>query len=293
LRTYATPKALRQAVRAAGVEISDLVRSQFLARVAVADLDGRWLLKGGVGMLARVPDSRSTRDIDFGSARLSSSDEVRGEVERFCAVDLDDFMSFEVARITPMRATRGQPERVGWQCSIQPRFGITLENQFSLDVVNQDNAGLREEFGTSLMIGKHFGLASHPVRLLPIEVQIAEKIFALLPRADGSASSRVRDIYDLAVIAKTQEVSSADLRSAIEVESIRRKTTALELDLQSYSPQAFARIVTATKSNVDVGDLATAIALVNELISRMPQGNGFVWDPTLARWAKAAKSEPE
>ena len=59
----------KKAVRDRGGDPGDgyrqALRDRFLCRV-FSDPDGRFILKGGSGLLARIPDGRATRDIDFG-----------------------------------------------------------------------------------------------------------------------------------------------------------------------------------------------------------------------------------
>ena len=61
-------RALKRAVRDRGGDPGDgyrqALRDRFLCRV-FSDPDGRFILKGGSGLLARIPDGRATRDIDF------------------------------------------------------------------------------------------------------------------------------------------------------------------------------------------------------------------------------------
>lgn len=48
------------------------LRDRFLCRV-FGDSDGRFILKGGSGLLARILDGRATRDIDFATASVFDS----------------------------------------------------------------------------------------------------------------------------------------------------------------------------------------------------------------------------
>lgn len=66
--------AIGQAVRRhhrddPSVQVSDLLlsvhRDRLLCRVFATDLGDSWVLKGGTGMLARVPNARTTMDIDL------------------------------------------------------------------------------------------------------------------------------------------------------------------------------------------------------------------------------------
>ena len=68
-------RALKKAVRDRGGDPGDgyrqALRDRFLCRV-FSDPDGRFILKGGSGLLARIPDGRATRDIDFATASRKS-----------------------------------------------------------------------------------------------------------------------------------------------------------------------------------------------------------------------------
>ena len=72
-RAFATAaefdRALKRAVREVGGNLGagygQALRDRFLCRVFMGD-NRDFVLKGGSGMLARTPDARATRDIDFG-----------------------------------------------------------------------------------------------------------------------------------------------------------------------------------------------------------------------------------
>ena len=72
-------RALKKAVRDRGSDPGDgyrqALRDRFLCRV-FSDPDGRFILKGGSGLLARIPDGRATRDIDFATASRESSEDA-------------------------------------------------------------------------------------------------------------------------------------------------------------------------------------------------------------------------
>lgn len=78
IEPYATPAgveaAIKDAARKATAEdpslgIAERIRLEyfrrFLSRVFSGGSSSEWLLKGGTGMLARVPSTRSTLDIDL------------------------------------------------------------------------------------------------------------------------------------------------------------------------------------------------------------------------------------
>ncbi len=70
-------RALKKAIRDRGGDPGDgyrqALRDRFLCRI-FSDPDGRFILKGGSGLLARIPNGRATRDIDFATTPRESSE---------------------------------------------------------------------------------------------------------------------------------------------------------------------------------------------------------------------------
>jgi hypothetical protein len=75
---YPDPRAVEMAIKQAAGEahaadrsvgVNELIRQahfdRLLCRVFSEGSQSEWVLKGGTGMLARIPNTRSTRDIDL------------------------------------------------------------------------------------------------------------------------------------------------------------------------------------------------------------------------------------
>lgn len=60
--------------------------------------EGRYILKGGSGLLARIPGARSTRDLDFAARPRVSAEDALREMEDVAALDLGDFCRFVLTR---------------------------------------------------------------------------------------------------------------------------------------------------------------------------------------------------
>lgn len=92
-------RALKRAVRDRGGDPGDgyrqALRDRFLCRV-FSDPDGRFILKGGSGLLARIPDGRATRDIDFATASRESSGDALAALVELASRDMGDFLSFKL-----------------------------------------------------------------------------------------------------------------------------------------------------------------------------------------------------
>lgn len=107
---YKTSEGLDRAIKAAaqaspmdtGRAYAGFFFHRLLCRV-FSDPDSRFLLKGGLSMLARTIDARATRDIDL----LSTGDDLEEAVEelkRLASVDLGDFVTFSFAGMAPIKA---------------------------------------------------------------------------------------------------------------------------------------------------------------------------------------------
>ena len=94
---YPTPgafdRAVKKAVRLSGAEpgagYRQALRDRFLCRVFSGGND-TFVLKGGSGLLARIPDARATRDVDFATSERVSAADALAEMERVAAIDLGD-----------------------------------------------------------------------------------------------------------------------------------------------------------------------------------------------------------
>lgn len=83
--------------RDTGERYRQALRDRFLCRV-FSDPENRFILKGGSGMLARVPNARATRDADFATRRNESPDEIVNALDELLAADMGDFCHFELTR---------------------------------------------------------------------------------------------------------------------------------------------------------------------------------------------------
>ncbi|KJQ53839.1 nucleotidyl transferase AbiEii/AbiGii toxin family protein [Microbacterium sp. SA39] len=79
---------------------------RFLSRIFADGEESEWLLKGGTAMLARVPRSRATKDVDLAAVAATDLDAAQDALELAASRDLGDHVSFQ---LTASRATgRGE-----------------------------------------------------------------------------------------------------------------------------------------------------------------------------------------
>lgn len=83
---------------------------RFLSRVFADGDQSEWLLKGGVSMLARVPRSRSTTDIDLAALTPTDLDEAVADLARIAGRDLGDHLRFQLIGTRPTGTGDQQPD---------------------------------------------------------------------------------------------------------------------------------------------------------------------------------------
>jgi hypothetical protein len=110
----AAKKAAQQAgprVSAASVDakIRQARFDRFLSRVFAHGEQSEWLLKGGMSMLARVPRSRTTKDMDLAAQHVTSLAEAERALTKLVDVDLGDHLTFRLVRSTPTGLGDNQP----------------------------------------------------------------------------------------------------------------------------------------------------------------------------------------
>jgi hypothetical protein len=214
--------------------ISQARFDRFLTRVFAAGESSGWLLKGGTSILARVPDARDTRDLDLAASQATLDEAVadlRSRVQR----DYGDHLTFEFVSSRATGQGNTQPDvrsrEVTFACyagsgAARKRFG---EVKVDL-VVGPPPTGDVEVVDPAARLQLARPLQSAPYRLFPLVDQVAEKVCATMSRAypGGRPSSRVKDLVDLVVIARTQTVPLRPLQLAIATQQIHSRLEPFE-----------------------------------------------------------------
>lgn len=228
---YATGRDLLAAVKARAADqarghgltvqhvIRQFVYDRLLARL-FHDPDAIWVLKGGNALMTREPDvARASLDLDLAARRTQEHlDSLLHKLEEAAALDLGDHFRFV---IVGRREHQGdtQPNVVGYQLTLAAYCGIKKIDTIKIDLVTGTLiTGTPQPVArSSLSID---GLDPVIVTVYPIADHVADKVCATAethgPR--GRASSRVRDLVDLVVIATTQTLRADELSRAISLE---------------------------------------------------------------------------
>jgi hypothetical protein len=197
---------------------------RFLYRLSVSGEVDRFTLKGAA--LFRVwagEELRPTRDVDLLGAGFGDADTIRTAMEATCAIPYsDDGVVFDRATLRMDEIRDEQPYgglrvRVGGSLGTA-RLALQVDIGFG-DVITPERE--EQDYPT---------LLDHPAPRLwtyPRETLVAEKLEALIRL--GVTNSRVKDLWDVACLARRFDFDGETLCNAIE-ETFRRRATELRGD---------------------------------------------------------------
>lgn len=271
--TKEVAKRRRAADSSASLELDQMLLQarfdRFLCRVFMGSQpDGRWLLKGGTALLARVPNARSTRDVDLSSS-ADSLDEAVADLAARVEVDLGDHLRFTPVRSRPTGGGQTQPFVAARSVTFAAWDGPRRVGDISVDiVVGHPPTGSPEALVPATRIELPRPLPTVPFQVYPLVDHVADKVCATMTPGfrDGIRSTRVKDLVDLVVIAESQAIDLRHLRYAIATERIRRHITPFDrLDVPAEWRVPFAKLATMTHA-VDL-DFDEAIRLMDRFIT--------------------------
>ncbi|MDX2377621.1 nucleotidyl transferase AbiEii/AbiGii toxin family protein [Microbacterium sp. LRZ72] len=280
-------EALAQGVEPV-VLLRQFVVDRFLARV-FAMPDCGWVLKGGNAVLMRVHNARTTKDIDL----LAEIDDPASAVERLRGAldtDLHDHFRFVITGVRAAGGATMQPDVGGFRVSTDAYCGVRRRQQFSVDLVTGSLMTAEPDIQTRLALVPTVPPAQ--VRLYPVVDHIADKLCATQSTygtAGDQPSSRVRDLVDLVVFARTQSISGAELIEAINAEWTHRGLPGSPLftppDHWERRYPAEARRVPACG---DTLTFARAVDLVAGLLIPVFDGSAIErrWSPETLAWER-------
>ncbi|RJS46702.1 nucleotidyl transferase AbiEii/AbiGii toxin family protein [Nocardioides cavernaquae] len=260
--------------------------NRFLSRVFSEAGDSEWVLKGGTGMLARIPSTRATRDIDL-TRRGSDLHQALADLIRLATVDLGDHFRFEYLDHERSIGTDNQPYTDGLQVRFAIFIGARNKGTLGVDLaVGTEPTG---QVTTSVPANALDlpRLVHYDYRLFPVVDQIADKVCATMTDYTHGPSSREKDLVDLVVFATTQNIDGTALQVAISTEASRRK---LQLGDRFVRPQAWGRGYAKLSKTVpycaDHPTVDLAGALVSRLIDPVLTGaaNGRAWSAEDLAW---------
>ncbi len=220
--------ALEQRLKDGAGDGADLNRNRkrvafdrLLVRLQVVAAD-RWVLKGGFALDLRLAArARSTKDVDI--EWRAAEDELADTLLDAADHDAGDFFVLSIERGgTPADRLGGAHRfRVSASLAGRPFEAFVLDVGLRAD----DSAGVE-----TLRTDDFLAFAEiEPIEIpaVPLELQIAEKLHAYTQTYEGGrASTRVKDLVDLALIAELSPLDAVTLRREIESVFDRREAQA-------------------------------------------------------------------
>jgi hypothetical protein len=264
---------------------------RFLTRIFTADPDG-WILKGGTGMMIRLPDARHSKDIDLMPRNFSgATDGAEITLRQLVRDNPIDPFSFEIGASKALAGGKGVHVRV------IARLGAQQFDEFGIDLLNwHDTVGAIEDHLLPQAPSTDDFPSTTTIRLYPIADQVADKLCALheiryTPTGLAIPSSRYRDLVDLLLISSHLYIPFAETVAATEFQCLRRDMT-LPTSIESPGPDwpgSWAEAARESPLPPDLYVFEAAIAaaqLCYDYILRAgaDRSNTLHWDPAVGAW---------
>jgi predicted nucleotidyltransferase component of viral defense system len=294
---YASAGAFRRALETRLNELSratgrslvrlrkEVVFDRLLVRLLTVAPD-RWLLKGALALDYRFGDrARTTKDIDL----VTSDGEASATADLLVAkaLDLGDFFRFSIERTAALdQLLEGAAVRYHVRAELAGR----VFDEFVVDVGFDFPTGVEPEALRGPDLLAFADLPPVEVPALPLELQVAEKLHAYgrLYGSGAVASTRVKDLVDLALIAREATLDANRLRAAIEVTFARRGTTELSAGLPRPPSEwrvPYSRLARDIGLKADLsGGYATAVALLDPVLRGEVRSG--TWQPASQQWSQ-------
>ena len=197
--------------------IRNFIMERFLERIALSQYRNNFILKGGMLVAAVVGlDTRATMDIDTTVKSLNlTKDNAVKIVKEIIAVNLDDGVQFQIAKVTDIMEEHDYP-------GIRFMLEATLDKMrqaVKMDISTGDVITPRAvEYSYHLM----FEDRAISLRTYNLETLLVEKLETIMAR--GTANTRMRDFYDIHVISHQEAFDREILKKAFLATSAKRNT---------------------------------------------------------------------
>lgn len=296
MSAYGSPEALEAAIvarlrsRFGAAELArrrpEVAYRRLVARLA-ATSPGRWVVKGGYGLILRLDPNRMSNDIDVVYIDVAGEHAAALEaLERACATDLGDRFSFAIVAIGDADEDRAR------SATVRAALGLREWCRFSVDlaVPRPDVPSSELDAAPALTGITEIDDLPPGLHVLAWPQQIAEKTCGIFERREGGPSGRVRDMLDLAMIAS--QVDGIDGTALID--ALRRETTRRPLlpdglpttaELPDDQRELWRRATRRSTRSAPI-DLEDAERIVRGFLDPVLDGTarGARWDASAGAW---------
>lgn len=246
------------------------------------------MLKGGFALDLRLAArARSTKDVDI--EWRAAEDELADTLLDAAEHDAGDFFVLSIERTGTPADRLGGAHRFRVEASLAGRpFEI-----FLLDVgLRDDDAGGADTLQTDDSLA-FAGIKPIGIPAIPLELQVAEKLHAYTQTYEGGrASTRVKDLVDLALIAELSSLDAATLRREIDSNFDHRATHPPPKALPSPPPEwglPFRRLAeeVGISTELAAGHRDAAAMLDPILKGQITRGG---WSPDDRSWSAGTRT---
>lgn len=213
-------RAIKQSGRETGNAYREMLRDRFLCRV-FNDPKERFVLKGGSGLLARIPDARATKDIDFATNAVESADDAVAALNTLVGADMGDFCTFTLTNRTDSLDENGYSRLLKLRYAAY--IGDEEKDPILIDLSLDCTTTLPPERispANRIMLD---GIETHDYLAYPLPDQLADKLCAIMEvQPGGWPSSRMKDLVDVVTYATHEHFQLDPLAHAIRCECAKR-----------------------------------------------------------------------
>ena len=288
-------RLLNQA-RERGLDYNQLLNrfalERLLLRLGASAHADRFLLKGALLFALWYDDPhRPTRDADLLGFGPDDAAQLIAVFRDIARMDMGDGIVFDTDSVKAT-AIREDTAYGGWRVTLLARIG-SVRCSLQIDVGFGD--AVTPEPQTIVYPTLLDDLQAPTLRAYPVYTVIAEKYQAMVML--GQANTRMKDFYDLAVIARRSSLDGATLAAAIAATFARRQTAlpaqrplALTRHFGEDSTKARQWTAFLNKNRIAAGSLADTVALLDQLLwppTQVAAANSpatATWQPESARW---------
>ncbi len=266
---------------------------RLLLRISTSPHANRFLLKGAL-LFALWYDEphRPTRDADLLGFGADDEANLIATFRDIAAMEVGDGIVFDLESVKADAIREGNTYG-GTRITLVARIGST-RCALQIDVGFGDAVTPEPQTIAYPTLLKDFQAPT--LRAYPVYTVIAEKYQAMVML--GQANSRMKDFYDLAVIARRSELDGATLAAALAATFARRQTALpserpLALTSQFSQDPAKRRQWQAflNKNRITAGSLTDTVGLLNLLrwppteVATANSQTTATWRPASERWA--------
>ncbi|MCF6733699.1 nucleotidyl transferase AbiEii/AbiGii toxin family protein [Blastococcus sp. KM273129] len=283
---------LKTRAKSTGRPFNELEREyllqRFLARV-FADPDSPWILKGGTGLLARLPGARHSQDIDL-LHRTQTLEAAADDLRRLATADGGDPFRFVLTDPVAMTGTVN-----GAQIRVTAYLGATVFGRFPIDLSTELAFVAEVERHRPTPVIEVPDVAPLPeFTLYPLVDQVADKVCAMYERHGPQQipSTRFRDLVDLVLITREFPLDGDQLSAALAQEAQRRGLTlpaTLVLPDSTWTA-GYPKVARPTMVPKELQTVPAALEAVARCIDPVLVGQVAEqqWEPGRQQWVSAA-----